>query len=87
MKGKKGILESMKSRKAFLMDKNYMIRFVYTPKHSPQVNQIEIWFGIINRKLLKKGSYKSVAEMAQSILNFIKQYNLTAKAFNWKYAG
>ncbi|MCI8957434.1 MAG: hypothetical protein HFG29_10805 [Eubacterium sp.] len=35
----------------------------------------------------EKGRYKSVAEMAQSIINFIKQYNLIVKAFNWKYAG
>ncbi len=77
----------MKSREEFLMDENHRVRFVYTPKHSSWVNQIEIWFGIINRKLLKKNSYKSIEEMAGSILRFIEQYNVTAKAFNWKYAG
>lgn len=43
-------------QETFLMDESHRIRFVYTPKHSSWVNQIEIWFGIINRKLLKKAA-------------------------------
>ena len=61
--------------------------FVYTPKHSSWMNQIEIWFGIINRKLLKRKSYLSTEELEASILRFIEQYNLTAHPFKWTYAG
>jgi hypothetical protein len=51
------------------------------------MNQIEIWFGIINRKLLKRKSYLSVEMLEESIRRFIEQYNLTAHPFKWTYAG
>jgi len=86
-KGKSGILKNLESRTEFLHQEDHRIRFVYTPKHCSWMNQIEIWFGIINRRLLKRKSYKSIDELKASILRFIEQYNLTSKPFKWTYKG
>ena len=87
-KGARGVLKSVASRQAFLSESSHRIRFVYLPKHSSWLNQIEVIFGVIMRKVIRRGSFTSVEDLRGKLLNFITYFNrVFAKPFRWTYTG
>lgn len=87
-KGKSKVLQSVKTRQEFLSDLGHRIRFVYTPKHSSWLNQIEIVFGIVMRKVIRRGNFTSVQDLRTKLLAFIEYFNhVFARPFRWTYTG
>ena len=59
----------------------------YTPKHASWLNQVELFFSILTRRLLKRGEFASRAELVAKMMAFIVEHNRTARPFRWTYDG
>ena len=67
--------------------KQKRIHLKFTPTHASWLNQIEIWFGILTRKVVKRGIFKSRDELVAKLMSFIEAYNREARPFQWTYTG
>ena len=87
-KGVRGVLKSVASRQGFLSEPSHRVRFVYTPKHSSWLNQIEGVFGVIMRKVIRRGSFTSLKDLRDKLVDFIDYFNrVFAHPFRWTYTG
>ena len=70
------------------VDKRRKLKLYFTPTYSSWLNQIEIWFNILTKDVLKGGIWHSKKQLVNQILEYIKTYNNErAKPFKWTYAG
>lgn len=82
------MLRSQATRRAFLSERSHRIRFVYLPKHTSWLNQIEIVFGMIMRKVVRRGNFTSVTDLQEKLRRFIDYFNeVFAKPFRWTFTG
>lgn len=61
------------------------VHFHFTPTYSSWLNQIELWFSKIEREMLARGIFTSVADLRHKLLQYIRQYNATCKPIAWSY--
>ena len=67
------------------LDQNPHVRFHFTPTYSSWLNQVEIWFAKIERDVIARGVFTSVADLSRKLMKYIRAYAKTAKPFSWKY--
>jgi len=70
-----------------LLEQHPHVHLHFTPTHASWLNQVELFFSILERRLLKRGEFDSVDELADRIIAFIKDYKRRAGPFRWTYDG
>jgi transposase len=81
-------LRTGSERRAFLTDPEHKHVIHYTPKHGSWLNQIEIWFGVLQRRLLRRGEFSSKADLTRQLYAYLEYYNVHwARPYRWTYTG
>jgi transposase len=81
-------IHAEKNWRAFSKRHGGRFHFVYTPKHASWVNQVEIWFSILQRRVLRHGHFRNVQELATAIMGFVAHWNRReAHPFRWTFRG
>jgi transposase len=83
------VLDNLSAHKtqavAEFLEQNPKVRFHFTPTYSSWLNQVEIWFGKIQRDVISRGIFTSVADLARKLRKYIRAYSKSAKPFRWTY--
>ncbi len=83
------VLDNLSAHKtkavAAFLEQNPKVRFHFTPTYSSWLNQVEIWFGKIQRDVIARGVFTSVADLARKLRKYIRAYSKSAKPFRWTY--
>jgi transposase len=61
------------------------VRLAFLPLHASWLNQIELWFNILERQCLKRASTTTYAQLAHRITRFGRQWDHTARPFRWTF--
>jgi transposase len=70
----------------YFLQKHSNVKLHFTPTYSSWLNQVEIWFSKLQRDVIDRGIFTSVADLKRNILRYIRLYQKTAKPFRWKYS-
>jgi transposase len=63
-------------------------QFVHTPIHASWLNQVELWFGKLQRRLIRRGVSQSLEDLDRQVLAFIAHHNaLEARPYAWTFTG
>ena len=67
------------------LEANPKVRFHFTPTYSSWLNQVEIWFSKVERDVIARGVFTSVADLARKLRKYIRAYGKSAQPFRWTY--